>query len=169
MAKRVVLQKKNGLVLNIFSSIGFIALGYFMYINSEGSIIEFWSEWIALIGICFFSVILLINIFKLFKVKAGLEIDDEGFTYSSSAFTAGEIKWSSVQDISFNSENQLVIVALKDNSSYVKSFKGWKSKIMERNIEKYGSPVLIYSESLSMEMEEVFAILAEAFQYYKGK
>ena len=162
-------KKKSPEVLNVFSGIGFLALSIFIYFNSEGSIIEKWSKGISLFGILFFVGVIVINLVKVFKSKAAMWIDDDGFTYASSAFSAGKIHWDNVREIDYDNDNQLVIVKLKEDASYLSQFKGWKLKILERNKAKYGSPALIYSESLDLPIKEIYQILQHVFSDYKRK
>lgn len=162
-------KRKGPEVLNIFSGIGFLALSIFIYYNAEGSLIEKWAKIISLVSAIFFAGIILLNIFKVIKAKAAMWIDEEGFEYSSSAFSAGKIAWSNVSAISFDDQNHVIIINLKEDENYLNQFKGWKLKILERNKEKYGSPALIYSESLDLPLSEVFQMMNQVFGEFKSK
>lgn len=162
-------KRKSPEVLNIFSGVGFLALSIFIYYNSEGSIIEKWAKIISLVSVFFFAGVILINLYKAFKSKAAMWIDEEGFEYSSSAFSAGKLAWENVTDVSFDDTNEVIIIKLKDDTNYLNQFKGWKLKILERNKEKYGSPALVYSESLDLPLREVYQMLNQVYLEYKRK
>tara|TARA_R110002096_G_scaffold410542_1_gene610295 strand:- start:1297 stop:1848 length:552 start_codon:yes stop_codon:yes gene_type:complete len=126
---------------------------------------------IGVVGIVFCGTTGVFFIKKLFDKKVGLIIDEKGITDNSSALSIGLIEWKDINGIELTQVNSIKFlrIGVKNPEEYISKAKnGIKAKIMKINMNMYGSPIYITSNSLKYNFEELETIVQSEFKKNKN-
>jgi hypothetical protein len=158
---------KKKLIIMLFGSIGFVALGLWYIFNPPTIRNPFFGNptVILVIGIAsvlFFGLCAVYIVRKLPDNKPGLIIDNIGLTDNSSGVSAGQILWSDIGNISVVAihRQKLIMIKVKNPQDYInKQTSGIKRKMMQMNFRMYGTPLCISSNALKIKFDELLNIL----------
>lgn len=164
-----ILFSKNKLILMLIGSGLFVAGGIRFVVNpdsiSKSTIVS--SEFIFILGIVsilFFGLCAIVALRKLFDNKPGFILDNQGLTDNSSGFSAGRISWSDIESISVVQikRTKLIMLSIKDSKNFISNQKSsLKKKIMQMNMNLYGVPVSISSNSLQIKFDDLLSLINE--------
>ena len=125
----------------------------------------------GVLGIVLFGAAGVFGIKKLFDKKVGLIIDKNGITDNSSALSIGLIEWKDINGIELTQVNSIKFlrIGVKNPEKYISKAKnGIKAKLMKINMNMYGSPIYITSNSLKYNFEELETIAQSEFKKNKN-
>jgi hypothetical protein len=162
----IPLSKKK-LILMLIGSIGFVAAGLWFVINPPTISNPFFGNPTVIFvtgiaSILFFGLCAVYIARKLPDNKPGLIIDNIGLTDNSSGVSAGQILWSDIENISVIEilRQKLIMLQVKNPQNYIdKQTSGFKRKMMQMNLNMYGTPLSITSNSLQIKFDELLNIL----------
>jgi hypothetical protein len=124
----------------------------------------------GVVGVVFFGAAGVFGIKKLFEKKVGLIIDESGITDNSSALSIGLIEWKDINGITLSQVNSIKFlrIGVKNPEKYISKAKNRiKAKVMKINMNMYGSPIFITSNSLKYNFEELETIVQSEFKKIK--
>jgi hypothetical protein len=162
----IPLSKKK-LILMLIGSIGFVAAGVWFLINPPEINNPLFGNpvfilVISIAAILFFGICAVYITRKLSDNKPGLIIDNAGLTDNSSGVSAGQILWSDIENIAVIEiyRQKLILLQLNNPQDYInKQQNGFKRKIMQMNLNSYGTPLSISSNSLQIKFDDLVTIL----------
>ncbi len=169
---------KNKLFFGIAGSFIFVILGIFILIKSSNldtSNTSFLANPILMIitgisSILFFGATGIFGVKKLLDKKFGLIIDSNGITDHSNASSIGLIKWQDISEISTRKvmSTKFLMVKVTNPEAYIeKATSGMKAKLMRTNMQMYGSPLSITSNTLAYDFDKLEKIIETEFKRYK--
>ena len=134
--------------------------------------IRFWG----IAGIVFFGLAEIYGIIKLFDKEAGLIIVFNGFTDNTNASSVGLIEWTDITGIRTQQvmSTKFLLIAIETPDQYLaKAKQGLSKKLMKANLNSYGTPLSINSNTLKYNFEALEKIVQTEFkkiktQGYKG-
>jgi hypothetical protein len=109
-------------------------------------------------GIIFFGAALIYGISKLFDNKPGLIIDENGISDNSNASSVGLINWSDIVEIKAEQvmSTKFLLIYVKNSEEYItKTKSALKRKLLQANMNKYGTPISIIYNTLSWDFAKV--------------
>ena len=162
--KKIVIILLGGLIL--------IAGGLWLALNPENfipnifrirnpDIIRFWG----IVSTLFFGLALAYGIRKLFDKKPGLIIDENGITDNTNASSIGLIKWSDIVEVKTEQvmSTKFLLVYVKNPAEYIKKSKNRiKRKLLQANMNKYGTPLSITSNTLSWDFDRLEKLIMKS-------
>jgi hypothetical protein len=162
----IPLSKKK-LILMLIGSIGFVAAGLWLVINPPTISNPFFGNPTVIFvtgiaSILFFGLCAVYIARKLPDNKPGLIIDNIGLTDNSSGVSAEQILRSDIENISVIEihRQKLIMLQVKNPQNYIdKQTSGFKRKMMQMNLNMYGTPLSITSNSLQIKFDELLNIL----------
>ena len=173
-SKIEVSLSKTKLFFVIIGCLIFVALGIFMLLNGEEMQTRKFSPlWIMVfggIGVLFFGGICIAVIKKMFDKKPGLRIDENGIWDNSSGVSAGLIAWKDILKIRKISVSgtRFLLIDVQNPEAYIDNAKGRIKKMaMKTNTKKYGTPISISSNGLSIKFNALEELILEAFETHK--
>lgn len=100
---------------------------------------------------------------KIFNNKIGLTIDDNGVTDNSGILSIGFINWNEITEIKTATyeNSKFLLVFVKDPAIALNNAKGLKKKMMEGNMNNYGTPLSISPNTLKCNFDELEKLLQE--------
>ncbi|QLG45065.1 STM3941 family protein [Costertonia aggregata] len=152
----------------------FVALGVFMLLNAEEMQTRKFSPiWIIGFGgvaAVFFGGICIAVIKKIFDKKPGLKIDEKGIWDNSSGVSAGLVEW--VDIVGFRkisvSGTRFLLIDVHNPEKYLGNVKGaLKRQAMKANLRKYGTPISISSNGLSIRFKNLEELMVRSFETYQ--
>ncbi len=160
---------KNKLMLMLISSIIFVAGGVRFVTNPESvsnssAANPTFIFVLGIVTILFFGFCAIYMFRKLFDNKPGFIIDSLGLTDNSSGVSVGQIPWSEIENILVVKikKTKLIMLEIKNQKEFIDNQKsGFKRKMMQMNINLYGVPVSITSNSLKIKFDDLFNIINE--------
>ena len=130
------------------------------------------SEVAGIAGILFFSLALFYAFKKLKSNDPGLIITKLGFIDNSSGISAGLVEWRDVTGFKeFTTENTKNLVVLVSNpDEYIQRADSFVAKkMMQANNKIFKSPVAIAAVSLTINYEELKALIINGYENYINK
>jgi len=162
----IELSKKK-LILMLVGSIAFVLLGLWLFIEADN--LSGWraknptyTRIIAIAAVLFFGACTVFIFRKLFDNKPGLIIDNVGLTDNSSGVSAGQILWSDIKSIKVIEihRQKIIMLKVKNPQDYIdRQTSGLKRKMMQMNLNMYGTPLSITSNSLQIKFDQLLKIL----------
>jgi hypothetical protein len=158
---------KLKLTLMLVGSIFFILIGVLFSINPDKYVSAICRNptmiFIAgIASILFSSVCAIYLIRKLPDNKPGLIINRNGLTDNSSGVAVGQILWSDIKNISVKEihRQKFMILEVSNPQEYIdKQTSKFKRKMMQINMEMYGTPLSITNNGLQIKFDELYKIL----------
>ncbi len=156
----------NKIFLVIGGSILFVVLGVWLFVSAdsfEGDSVRLlrnpvFVKGAGVLGILFFGAMAVIGIKKLFDKKVGLSIDANGITENSNATSIGFIAWDDITRIETQQimSTKLLLIHVRNPEEYIaKARNGMKAKLMRSNMQMYGTPLSITSNTLKCSFDEL--------------
>ena len=130
-------------------------------------IIRLWG----IIGFVFFGLAFAFGIKKLFDKKLGLIIDENGITDNSNASSIGLIKWSDITEIRTEqvASTKFFLIYVKNPEEYIAKPKSRiKRKLLQVNMNGYGTPLSITSNTLSWKFDRLEKQIMKSRTEYKN-
>ena len=165
---------KAKMIFIILGCLLFIALGVFMLFNAEDmQTRKFSTPWIigfGSIGVLFFGGICIAVIKKIFDKKPGLSINEKGIWDNSSGVSAGLVEWKDILGLrKVNvSGTRFILIDVHNPEKYINNIKGViKRQAMKANNKKYGTPISISSNGLSIKFKDLEKLIVNAFETHK--
>lgn len=108
-------------------------------------------------------------LYKLLANKPEVIFTPGGFTVPQVLFADDHIPWEEVQG--FRRDRLLgrdvLVVELSDPAAYQQQNKGLKRLLRRSTLKHYGSPILLNSKVVDVDMQELEQALRETWYYYK--
>ncbi|MFD2588920.1 MULTISPECIES: STM3941 family protein [Flavobacteriaceae] len=165
---------KAKMTLIILGCLLFVALGVFMLFNAEEmqtrKFSPLWIMGFGGIAVLFFGGICISVIKKMFDKKPGLSIAENGIWDNSSGVSVGLIEWADVLGIRKvnSSGTRFLLIDVNNPEEYINNAKGAiKRQAMKANNKKYGTPVSISANGLSIKFTALEELILEAFETHK--
>ena len=174
MRKIEIQTSKVKLILMLFGSVLFSIGGFLLAKNPENftSFRHSNIEFIRISGItalCFFGLILIYIILKLFDKKPGLIIDDDGITDNSSGVSVGLILWKDI--VSIHTEKiqstKFLIIRVDNPEKYIAGSYRFKKNLLRANMKMYGTPLSISSNGLKSNFNGLEELIKTEFEKHK--
>ncbi len=145
----------------------FVALSVWLWTiaDTQNHYPAIYVQVVAVLGFCFFGLILFVAPKKLFDQRPGLIISDEGIQDNTSASTGRFIPWMNITgfDIMKVKSTRILLIRINNADEVISRESGWKQKIMRFSMNTYGTPVSIGSGTLKCNFDELLKMMNERF------
>jgi hypothetical protein len=101
--------------------------------------------------------------------SAGLTIGKEGIDDQSSDLSLGIIKWGDIKEIDREQclkERMFILIVRKENDYKKRAKNSAITRLLEQNIRRYGTPVVIDPSYLEISLEE---LLDQSIEHFKRR
>ena len=156
---------KKKIVIILLGGLFLVAGGIWLTLDPEkfipnifgirnSNIIRLWG----IAGTVFFGLALAYGIKKLFDKEPLLIIDENGITDNSNASSIGLIKWSNIIEIKTEQvmSTKFFLIYVKNPDEYISKAKSRiKRNLLKANMNKYGTPLSITSNTLSWDFNRI--------------
>ena len=117
----------------------------------------------------FFGFCGLLSLRKLLDPSPGLLIDSEGFTDNSSAMGAGRVEWKDVTGLRLStiSGQTFLTVDVANPEACIERFGPLAAQAARMNLSIVGSPVNISANSLSTDLDELYATFKRFYEHHR--
>lgn len=155
---------KSKLLLLILGSIIFIALGVWLItLNQaafESRIPLIIIQSFGLIDIIFFGLCGIVGVKKLFDREPGVQFTKLGVVDNSSGVAVGLIPWTDIvgTDIYTLNRQRMLVILLKNPEKYIEIGGPMKRWANQANFNMCGSPIMISSNALKINFDELVAV-----------
>jgi len=132
------------------------------------STVRFWGISATL----FFGLALIYGITKLFDKKAGLILNEQGIIDNTTAASIGLIEWTDIKGIRTGQviSTKFLLIDIKEPEKYIKKAKSkMRSKLMKANLNSYGTPLSITSNTLKYNFDALEKLIHLEFEKNKSK
>jgi len=163
----VIPLSKTKITLILLGSIGFVALGFCLWVFAEE--IRYRSSLfirgVAAAAVGFFGLCGVFAVLKLFDFAPGLIVDSEGIVDNSSAIAAGRIPWTDIRgfEIQTIQNNRILTIQVHDPEKYVQRASFLKRAFVALNASHFGGPIQISSHALKVSFDQLVTVLTEAY------
>lgn len=125
---------------------------------------------IAILGMVLFGAFLGYALYRLWKPRAVLAIDGDGFTDGSSMFPAGFVPWGTVKELGIYevSSQRFLGVTVWDEEDFLQSLSPLKQKLVRSNLKLGYPPILITLQATSVSMEDALFGMQQAFSGWEA-
>jgi hypothetical protein len=108
-------------------------------------------------SVLFFGAVGIYGFKKLFDKSMGLIIDDNGITDNTNASSVGLIDWSDITEIKIEQvmSTKFLLIYTINPDKYLDRAKGFKLKLLKLNMNKYGTPLSIISNTLRFNFDDL--------------
>ncbi len=165
---------QNKMLLAIGGSILFVLLGVWLFVSAdsfqENSVRLLRNPIIVkgagVLAILCFGVMAGMGIKKLFDKKIGLSIDAHGITDNSNTSSVGFIEWDDITRIETQQvmSTKFLLIHVRNPEKYIEKASGMKAKLMRSNMQMYGTPISITSNTLKCSFDELEKLIGTAFE-----
>ena len=177
----IPLSKKK-IILLLLASIGFVVFGILFVYDPQIFVSEYRvrfkifnnPEMIRIIGIVatlFFGMAGIYGIKKLFDKNVGLIVDSNGITDNSNASSIGIIEWSDISNIRTKQvmSTKFLLIDIVNPEKYIgKAKNGFQAKMMKANMNMYGTPLSITSNTLKYDFGELEKLIQTEYKRNKN-
>jgi hypothetical protein len=160
---------KTKLFFGICGSIFFVGLGIFLIkvVAAQQTMINSTIiKGLGILSIIFFGATGIYGIRKITQRRIGLTIDETGITDNSSAVSLGLIEWQDIKAVrtaKIMSTKFLLIDTVRPKK-YLVRCNEMKLKLVKANMEMYGTPISISSNTLKISFNELEKVVQSAFE-----
>ena len=123
-------------------------------------------DMIFIVVIIFFGFTALIYLKMILSTKPVISISEKGICDNVSF---GMIEWEDVagfRKVRVQKQDYILIL-LENPEKYMKKFNFFKQKWLNFNLKQYGTPVMIHTENLKIDQEELLNIVRKEWTEYK--
>lgn len=108
-------------------------------------------------------------LYKLLANKPAVIFTPEGFTVPMLLFADDHIQWEEVQGFRRDRmlDDDVLVVELNSPAAYQQRYKGLKRLLRRSALKHYGSPILLNSNLVDVDMQALEEALREAWYHYK--
>lgn len=153
---------KSKILLLLIGSIGFVIAGILFVKNPATFIFPMIRNpeiirFIGIAAILFFGGVGIYGVTKLFDKTIGLIIDANGITDNTNAASAGLIDWRDITSIETAQvmSTKFLLIFTTNPDKYLNRVTGFKRKLMQGNINMYGTPLAITSTTINYNFDEL--------------
>ncbi len=150
-------------------AVGFVALSLWLWSITGLDLFSLIIKFVSLVGISFFGLCTVSIFFKIFDMKPGLVIDQEGFLDNSTTIASGNVPWSEIVEIdTFSVNNQkFLIFMVVDPKKYANQGNFLQRKIKQLNLKLFGSSIQISANSLKTNFFDLKETVDRYYSNYK--
>jgi hypothetical protein len=141
---------------------GFTVIGaaFVYYGTTKGGFDEVVLLVVGILAAGFFGLCTGVMLYRLLTQKGpALVLSADGLTDNSSAFPAGFVAWSEIEEVRANP--RFVALQLRDESRVLARQSAWRRKLMRWNARRFGGHVFINASILPMQSEELLGLISE--------
>jgi len=166
---------KSKTLLSLLGAVAFVILGVFFLISPATFLTTthrspLLIQAIGLASVLFFGLCLVFIVKSLFDTKPGLIIDQHGITDNSNATSVGLIEWAdieAIETIQVVSTRFLILYTSQPEKYLHRAKNGLLKATMQANYKRYGSPISITANTLSIKFSALENLVLEAFEKRK--
>lgn len=109
-------------------------------------------------------------LYKLLANKPEVIFTPEGFTVPQLLFAEDYVGWKDVRNIRRDRMlgQDVLVVERTDPQAYGQRSKGLKRLLRQSNLKHYGSPLLLHSKLVEVDMQDLEAAFQDAWNQYKS-
>lgn len=175
MEKIEIYSSKKKSFLLLIGSLLFVIGGIWMFMNAENltafrSRNPFFIKGIGIISVLFFGFGLYLSIKQLVKNKLFVIIDKNGVNVNPKKNLSEFISWKNIEGFSeLKIQSQKMVLINLNNPDYwiEKENNRMRKRLIQFNIDTYGSPFVLSAISMQISPAELVKILNENFEKYK--
>lgn len=169
---------KTKIALLLAGAIGFVVLGILFILTPDTFVSPVFGNpmTIRVAGIAavvFFGSAGAYGVTKLFDKGIGLLIDESGIADNTSAAGIGLIEWTDITEIRTEQvmSTKFLLIFTANPDKYLSRANGFKRKLMKANMNRYGTPLSITSNTLKCRFNDLERLIKDGFveQSAKGK
>ncbi|MGF7047030.1 hypothetical protein J2T13_001532 [Paenibacillus sp. DS2015] len=145
----------------------FVVIG--MVLMKYGGTEDFGGIKVTLVGglsIVVFGPCMVYFIYRLFNLKPMLIINEEGIMDTSSLISAGELKWSEIQEIKVYQfmGQKFIGIQLYDLEAFLSQKSSFKRVLMKINARMVKSPINIAQPGMKLPLEQLYTMMLEHWE-----
>jgi len=172
MEKIEIQLSKSKIFWGIGGSIVFVVLGICLIAfitDQQTRFSPLLIKGIGLVSVLFFGATGIYGFIKLFDRRIGLIIDQNGITDNSGGLSARFIDWNEVRGIRTESirSTRILLIDTVNPEKYLNEGNKLRKSIMKLNMQMYGTPLFLSSNTLQIDFDELENILREALKKYQ--
>lgn len=167
-------SKKKSIWL-VIGSIAFVALGVWLLMEADN--LSGWrarnpifTKGIGIASVLFFGFGMVVGIKRLIKSEIALIIDPMGLSVNPKKSPPEFVKWENIlgfQEIKIHSTRILIIGVNNPEYWVEKEANAMRKRLMQFNVNNYGSPFNIGASGLQISAKELRETLQRYFEKYK--
>ena len=118
-------------------------------------------------GIVVFGSGIIFGITKLVDKRSGLVIDNDGITDNSNASSIGLIRWTDITGFRTKEvmSAKFILIDVKNPLDYIENSNSrFKSTLLRANMNKYGTPLSVISNTLNYDFNRLEKLLKESWK-----
>jgi hypothetical protein len=170
MEKIEIYSSKKKAFLLLLASLAFVSAGTYMFMNAENftSRSPLQIKGIGIISVLFFGLGIYVSIKQLIKNQLVLIIDSIGINVNPKKTEV--IQWENIKGFSETKiQNTSIVIIDVSNPNYwiEKESNGIRKKLMQFNVNSYGSPFNLSVNSMQISYDELMKTLNENLEKYK--
>lgn len=175
MEKIEIYSSKKKSFLLLISSLLFVAVGVWMFINAENLTgfrlrSPILLKVIGIISVLFFGIGIYVSIKQLITNQLLLIIDGEGINVNPKKINSKSIEWKNIDGFSeLKIQSQkLIIIHVNNSDFWIENEKNQlRKKLMKFNFNNYGSPFNLSANSMQINYAELMKVLDENLEKYQ--
>jgi hypothetical protein len=175
MEKIEIYSSKKKSFLLLIGSLLFVIGGIWMFMNAENltafrSRNPIFIKGIGIISVLFFGFGFYLSIKQLVKNKLFVIIDKSGVNVNPKKNLSEFINWKNIEGFSeLKIQSQKMVLINLNNPDYwiEKENNRMRKRLIQFNIDNYGSPFVLSAISMQISHAELVKILNENFEKYK--
>ena len=168
--KYEIQANKKRFFLMLGLSVFFVVLGFLPFLGvglrEYRKYVHVFHDVIFIVVIIFFGFTALIYLKIILSTKPTLSISEKGIC--DNVFF-GLIEWEDVAGFrKLRVQKQdYILILLENPEKYIEKFNFFKQKWLNFNLRQYGTPVMIHTENLKIDQEELLNIVQKEWAEYK--
>ncbi|MCC3159020.1 hypothetical protein LJ737_17385 [Hymenobacter sp. 15J16-1T3B] len=128
------------------------------------------AKGVSLLGVVFFGIGGVVAVRKLVSQEPGLVLDEQGIWLPGSIGAPSLIPWQHVQgfEVMELHRTKVLLVLVNNTAELLAQQRGWKQQLLRMNLQQYGTPYSITSNTLKIGFDELVQTVTERFRAVKG-
>ena len=168
--KYEIQANKKRFFLMLGLSVLFVVLGFLPFLGTglreSRKYVPVFYDAVFIVMIIFFGFTALIYLKMILSTKPVISISEKGICDNASF---GMIEWEDVagfRKVRVQKQDYILIL-LENPEKYIEKFNFFKQKWLNFNHRQYGTPVMIHTENLKIDQEELLNIVQKEWTEYK--
>jgi hypothetical protein len=159
MEEKIIELSKTKIMLGIFGSLAFVALGIWLIPR---------DPFIGWLSILFFGFTGIRLVIEVFNKKAGLIFNSMGIVINRSNFQAGLVPWNDIAGFSIFEVKgtKMLVILLKEPEKYIEMGNSIRRNLNKINYQMSGSPIAIASSTLKISFDELMQTAQDFYDRY---